>query len=90
MTITQISVLLIRIVSISFFVDAVIVLTELPVTIFSISKSQIDYITAEHEFALAMLLVRLCIYLVAGICFLIFARPLGKLFAKGLENINHN
>jgi hypothetical protein len=90
MTITQISVLLIRIVSISFLLDAVIVLTELPVVIFDISKSQVDYIISEHEFSLVMLLVRLFIYLVAGICFLIFARPLGKLFAKGLENINHN
>jgi hypothetical protein len=87
MTVTQASILLIRIVSIFLFVDAVIVLTELPAVIFDIFKSQFDYIVSEHEFALAMLLLRLCFYLVGGLCFLIFSRPLGKLFAKGIESI---
>jgi hypothetical protein len=90
MTITQVAILLMRVVSISFFADAVVVFTEVPAVIYDISKSQIDYIVSEHEFALLMILARLFFYLVAGFCFLIFSRPLGRLFAKGLENISRN
>jgi hypothetical protein len=90
MTLIQAAVLLIRIASISLFVDAAITITEIPVMISDILKSQIDYITSEREFTLAMLIVRLFLYIVASICFLIFSRPLGKLFVRGLESVKND
>jgi hypothetical protein len=84
MTITQVAILLMRLFGVYLFFDVMLVLTELPTEIFAIQKSQIDYITTEHEFVLAMSLVRLFIYAGAGICFLFFARPLAKLFTKDL------
>jgi hypothetical protein len=86
MTLTQVAVLLIRLISISLFIDAIVILTELPVMIFEIHKSQFENITSERVFALGALLVRLLIYVGAGICFLIFARPLARLFTKGLDD----
>jgi hypothetical protein len=82
---TQIAILLMRLFGVYLFFDVMIVLTELPTEIFNIHTSQIDYIVSEHEFVLAMSLVRLIIYTVSAICFLVFARPLTKLFTKGLE-----
>jgi hypothetical protein len=90
MTITQTAILLIRVVSISFFADAFIVLSAVPEAIFDIHSSRIDYIISEHEFALIIRLVRSFFYLVTGACFLIFSRPIGKLFAKGLESISRD
>jgi hypothetical protein len=86
MKITQVAVVLIRIVSITFFVNAVVLVTEMPPLISGISKYQADKMLSEHEFSLLiMVLAKLCIYLVAGICFLIFARPLARLFTKDLD-----
>jgi hypothetical protein len=85
MTLIQVATLLIRIICISFFLDAVIVLTEIPVMIADILKSQFDYIKSEREFALAMIVVRFFIYVGGGVCLSVFARPLGRLFAKGLD-----
>jgi hypothetical protein len=82
---TQVAVLLMRLFGVYLFFDVMVVLTELPAEIFNIHPSQIDYIVSEHEFVLAMSLVRLFIYSVGGICFLVLARPLAKLFTRGLE-----
>lgn len=81
----QIAILFIRTISISFFIDTVVILTELPSLVFDIYESRIQYITLEHEVALLMVLVRLAFYIVGGICCLLFARPLAKLFTKGLD-----
>lgn len=85
MKLTQIAILLIRLISISLFIDTVTVLTELPALAFNIYESQIQYITLEHEVALLTVLVRLAFYIVGGVCCLLFARPLANLFAKGLD-----
>ncbi len=85
MQIAKIAVLLMRLFGIYLFFDVMLVLTELPTEIYNIHKSEIDYITSEHEFILVMSLVRLFIYAGAGICFLFFARPLARLFTKDLD-----
>ena len=85
MTLAQVAALLVRVFGVYLFFDAAVVVTTIPSEIYNIHKSQIDYIVSQHEFLLAMSLVRLFIYSVGGICFIIFARPLGKLFAKGLD-----
>ena len=84
MTITQVAILLMRLFGVYLFFDVMIVLTELPTEIFNIHTSQVDYIVSEHEFILAMSLVRLFFYSIAAVCFLVFARPLAKLFTKDL------
>jgi hypothetical protein len=85
MTLKQIAALLFRVFGVYLFFDAAVVLTTLPTEIFNIHTSQVDYIVSEHEFLLAMSLVRLFVYSAGGICFLVFARPLAKLFTKGLD-----
>jgi hypothetical protein len=85
MLITQIAVLLMRLFGVYLFFDVMIVLTELPSTIYNMSKTQVDYMRPEYELVIAMSLVRLFVYLVGGICFLVFARPLARLFTKGLD-----
>jgi hypothetical protein len=85
MLITQIAVLLMRLFGVYLFFDVMIVLTELPTEIYNMSKTQVDYMKPEYELVIAMALVRLFIYVVAGVCFLVFARPLAKLFTKGLD-----
>ncbi len=85
MTLAQVAALLLRVFGVDLFFDAVVVITTLPSEIYNIHTSKVDYIVSEHEFLLAMSLVRLFIYSAGGICFIVFARPLGRLFAKGLD-----
>jgi hypothetical protein len=86
MKLMQIAILFIRITSVSFFIGAAVILTELPALVFDIFESRFQYITLEHEVALLMVLVRLAFYLIGGLCFLLFARPLARLLAKGLDD----
>lgn len=85
MQITQIAVLLMRLFGVYLFFDVMLVLTELPSSIYNMSKTQVDYMKPAYELVIAMELVRLFIYLVMGICFLVFARPLARLFTKGFD-----
>jgi hypothetical protein len=88
MTLRQVAALLIRLISIYYFIAAVVVLTEIPVVLSEALHSTVDYIASDHWFAALMLIVRLFIYAGVGICFLIFARPLAGLFTKDLQSIN--
>jgi len=85
MTLAQVASLLVRVFGVYLFFDAAVVVTTLPSEIYNIHKSQIDYIVSQHKFLLAMSVVRLFIYSIGGVCFIVFARPLGKLCAKGLD-----
>ena len=87
MTFIQLAAFSMRLFSVYFFLNAAVLVTTLPTEIFNIHTSQVDYIVKEHEFLFAMSLVRLFIYFVGGVCFLAFARPLAKLFTKGLDQI---
>jgi hypothetical protein len=87
MKITQVAVLLIRIVGIMFFVHAAVVFIDIPTMVSNIYESQTEQtkILAHHEFILLVgEFAKFCIYLVAAICFLVLARPFAKLFTKGL------
>jgi len=59
-------------------------LTYLVNDIFGISKASADYVT-RYELDLALDLLRLSVQAVGGFCFLVFARPLARLFTKGLD-----
>jgi hypothetical protein len=74
-----------RLFGVYLFFDVMVVLTELPSSIYNMSNTQVDYMKPAYELVIAMELVRLFIYLVMGICFLFFARPLARLFTKGLD-----
>jgi hypothetical protein len=87
MTFIQVAALFFRVFGVGLFFDAAVVITTLPGEIYNIHMSQVDYIVKEHEFLFAMSLVRFFIYFIGGICFLVFARPLAKLFTKGLDQI---
>jgi hypothetical protein len=87
MTPIQVAVLLLRFFSVYLFIDVMVVLTELPPNIYGIFKSPSDYITTQRALVLGLELVRLFIYAGIGIAFLVFTRPLAKLFTKGLESM---
>jgi len=84
MLITQIAVLMMRLFGLYFFFYVMLGLTSLANDIFDIYKAPADYVT-RYEFDLALNLVRLFMQAVAGFCFLVFARPLARLFTKGLD-----
>jgi len=90
MTPTQLAVLLLRFFSVFLFLDAFVFLTELPTHIYGIHKSEFDFITAQRKLALGLALFRLFVCAGAGIAFLVFTRPLAKLFTKGLESVKHD
>ena len=90
MTLKQVGVLLCRLVSIYYFIAATLVLMDIPVIISEAFHSPNEDVASDHEFAAWMLAVRALIYLCAGISFLFFARPLARLFTKGLESIKHD
>jgi hypothetical protein len=88
MTIANVAALLARFFGVYLFLDAIIVLTELPTQIINMAASRGSYggyISFERDFFLVMTLARLALYVIGGICFIALSRPLGKLFAKGLE-----
>jgi hypothetical protein len=87
MTFIQLAAFSMRLFGVYLFFNAAVLVTTLPTEIFNIHTSQVDYIVKEHEFLFAMSLVRFFIYCVGGVCFLVFARPLAKLFTKGLDQI---
>jgi hypothetical protein len=86
MTHTQVAVLFLRIWGIGWLIDAVIALTGLPGDILGM-LAQSGYLSQQRELALIMLLFRICLYLGMAVAFLMFSRPLAKLFTKGLENV---
>jgi hypothetical protein len=81
----QIAVLLFRLFAIYLFFDCMIILTELPSTIYNMCNTRVDYMKPEYALIMAMQLVRLFIYLVSAICFLVFAKPLANFFTKDLN-----
>jgi len=87
MTPIQTAVLLLRIFSVYFFIDVMVVLTELPPNIYGILNAQSDYLVTQRELALGLELIRLFVYAGTGISFLVFSRPLAKLFTKGLDKV---
>jgi hypothetical protein len=86
MTPIQTAILLMRILSIAFITDVIEVLTELPADIYGVFSAQSNYAVSQRELALVMALIRLFFYVSIATGFLFFARPLAKLFTKGLES----
>lgn len=86
MQITAIAVVLMRLFGVYLFLDVMIVLTELPSQFYTMFQTHVDYLKPVYGLAIAMLFVRLFIYLVLGICFLVFARPIARLFTRGLDS----
>ena len=87
MTPTQAAVLLLRFFSVYLCFDVMAVLTELPPSINGVFHSTVDAITTQREMVLGLELVRLLIYAIAAISFMVFSRPLAKLFTRGLESM---
>jgi hypothetical protein len=86
MKLIQVATLLIRYGCIWAFVDAAITLVELPADIYGIFNAQSDYLVAQREIALVMLLARFFIYAGTGIVFLVFARPIARFLTKGFDD----
>ena len=84
MTPIQCATLLIRSLSALMFVLAAAVLTEIVYGFFAVLYLQSSQAEAQRVFLLAMYVLRFLIYFCTGILFLIFAKPLAKLFTKDL------
>ncbi len=83
MLITQIGVVLFRLFGLYFFIYVMIGLTSVVNYSYDIYKAPADY-AIRYEVDLGLELVRLFIEFLAGFFFLVFARPLARLFTKGL------
>lgn len=76
---------MIRFFGIYLFLSAITVLTAMPTSLFGMFGSQSDYLVRQREILLAMELLRLGFYVIAGTLLLVFSRPLAKGIVKGLE-----
>ena len=83
-TLLQVAAVLIRIFSIWWFVDAILVLTAIPPDIFGIKNYPSGYLSAQRELDLVLQLTKLILFLGLGIAFWVFPLPLAKLLTKGL------
>jgi len=82
----QAAALFFRFFAIYMFILAGIAFTALPANIIGLIGSS-DYLVKQRELAIVMDLMRIGVYSGAGVVFLLFTKPLAKLIAKGLENI---
>jgi hypothetical protein len=89
MTPTQAAILLMRILSIGFLVDGINILTDLPGDIYGVFRATTDYAASQRELDLVLVLVRLSVCSGVAVAFLLFSRPLAKLFARGLDSQKH-
>ena len=82
---TQFAILLIRMFCVFVFMLAASASTEVAYGVFSIIYSPSGQSQTMREFLLAMYVVRVLIYFCTGIIFLLFTKPMAKLFSKDLE-----
>jgi beta-lactamase regulating signal transducer with metallopeptidase domain len=90
MTPIQFATLLIRFYCIFALVNSTAALSEIAYGIFVVVTSSQSQYEPQHEFLLAMYIVRFFLYFGTGIGFLIFTKPLARLLAKGLDGIKHD
>ena len=82
----QAAALFFRFFAIYMFILAGIAFTALPTNVLGMIGSS-EYLIKQRELALVMDVMRIAVYAGAGMAFLLFSKPLAKLIAKGLENI---
>ena len=82
----QVATMLIRYGCIWAFVDSLVPLVELPADIYGIVNAQSDYLVAQREIALAMMVARNCIYAGLGTVLLIFAKPIASFLTRGFDD----
>ena len=90
MNLIQIAALLMRIYGVYLFLDAFIVLTELPTSIYGMLNGPGGYLTTQREIILVAEIFRLFFYCGLGLAFLLFSRPIGKILIKGLANLKED
>jgi len=86
MNIFQIAVFFIRLTGFSFLMDATINLTYLPESLAAAGNAKGGFVDL-HEFEAFMILVRVTILTLVGLVFLVFSKPLSKLFTRGLSSL---
>lgn len=86
MNISQIAVFFIRMAGFTFFVDATINLTYLPEALAAAGNAKGAFVDL-HEFDALMILIRVILLTLVGLVFLVFSKPLSKLFTRGLSNL---
>ncbi len=87
MNIMQVAVLLIRLSSLSWFIEAGIVLTYLPNDLYGVRSLPAGYYANQRELEVVMKLIRSFIYGALGMVFNIYAFPMAKRFTRGLEGL---
>jgi hypothetical protein len=90
MTSIQVAALLLRLFSVYLCLNIIVVLTELPSSIISLIYSQSDFLIHQRVLGIVLLLFRLGVYVGLAITFLVFNRPVAKLFVKGLESLKND
>jgi hypothetical protein len=90
MTPIQAAALFLRLFSVYLCLNIILVLTELPPNIYGIISLRSDYLMHQRVLMLGLELFRVFVYASLAVTFLVFNRPLAKLFAKGLESLKND
>lgn len=85
MNIMQIAVLLIRLASLSWFLDGLLLVTYLPTDLLAIGHFQSGYFAAQHGLEIVLKLLRILLEVSIGSYFLICTESLARWATKGLE-----
>lgn len=90
-----VAIVMLRILSVWWFVDAFNYLIEVPADVYGIVHYQMAhiqqtdsdrYLATQREMMLGMVLIKAVLFFVLGVVFMGFARPLARFFARGLED----
>ena len=85
MNLFQIAVFFIRLTGFSFLVDATINLTYLPESLAAAGSAKGAFVDL-HEFDAVMIVFRVILLALVGLVFLVFSKPLSKMFTRNLNN----
>jgi len=87
MNLFSIAVFFLRLTGFSFLVDGTINLTYLPESLAAAGSAKGAFVDL-HEFDAVMIVVRVMLLTLVGLVFLVFSRPLSKLFTRGLSSVS--
>ena len=85
----QSAALFLRFLAIYMFILAGIAFTALPTNVLGMIGSS-DYLVKQRELSIVVDFLHIFVYAGAGVAFLLFSKPLAKLIARGLDNMDQS
>lgn len=88
MNIMQVAILLIRLASLGWFLDGLLLVTYIPTDFLGVGHFQSGYFAVQHELEILLKLFRIFLHVSIGFYFLIRAESLARWATKGLEQFS--